>query len=196
MLVILLEIVLEGRLPAFVVNFVKPLEEAIERVVGKVLLQIEVAAKFLNGVAKFHILVVIRLVILAESFKHFYALLVAVRAYKACKERDVLALVKITHKPHKDGFVALVFGKDFHKHFARFAVESVDFVNHILKNRLAVFQKVFVRFEPLVIGQILAQKNVEFFEHFLLGFHVGSLIILLHRLLRKSFCSICQTFFH
>ena len=93
MLVILLEIVLERRLSAFVVNFVESFEEAIERVVGKVLLQIEVAAKFLNGVAKFHILVVIRLVILAESFEHFYALLVAVRAYKSCKKRDVLALV-------------------------------------------------------------------------------------------------------
>ena len=148
--------------------------------------QIEISAKFFDGVAKFHIFVVIRLVILAKSFEHFNALLVAVRAYEPCKKRIVLALVKIADKPHKYCLVALVLGKNFHEHFARLALRRVDFVNHIFENRLAIFHKILVRFEPLMIGQILVQKDVEIFEHICFRFDVGrQLFIRFHLHLRK-----------
>ena len=149
--------------------------------------QIEISAEFLNGVAKFHIFVVIGLVIFAERFEHFYALLVAVRTDKACKKRDVFTLIQITHEPHKDCLIPLIFGKHFHKHFARLAFESVDFAYHIVQNRLAVFHKILVRFQSLRIGLILVEHNVEHLQHFFFGF------IVVHLLLRTRFCSICQT---
>ena len=171
---------------AFVVNFVKSLEETIKRVVREILFQVKISAEFLNGVAQFHILVVIRLVILAKRFEHFDALLVAVRAYEPCKQSDVLPFVEVTHKPHKDGFVALVFRKNFHQHFARFTFECIDFVNHIVENGFAVLEQILVGFESLMVGQILVEQNFEVFEHLFFRFYVGrDGINLLHLHLRK-----------
>ena len=112
---------LEGRTAA-VLGLIQTVEISVKRILRIVLIVRPIAAKLFDGVADLHILVVIELVFLGETFQKIYGSLVPVAPEQTGEQSDVLALVKIADQAHVYRGVSFVARKYLDEHLSRLAI--------------------------------------------------------------------------